>query len=176
MWIFPWTKFSWHSGSMWNKFGWLSWFCQFICDGLSSFDPKGFYYSYAWSCSLCEVRTSFCMGLISRKLHGFFCFWLALLHSMSYAFFLYWICSSSLCTVLYSISSNIDEVLAINPFVIMFFFGVFNILLVSFFGEFKFFYNCSVSNDFTHMFNFLTWIPDWLLESCSFRFISIFWL
>ena len=35
---------------------------------LSSFNPKRFYYSYAWSCSLWERRTSFCRGLISRKL------------------------------------------------------------------------------------------------------------
>ena len=27
--------------------------------------------SYAWSCSLCEGRTSFCTGIISRKLYGF---------------------------------------------------------------------------------------------------------
>ena len=33
--------------------------------------PKGFYYSYAWSCSLCEGRSSFCPGLISRKLCRF---------------------------------------------------------------------------------------------------------
>ena len=29
------------------------------------------YYTYAWSCSSCERRTSFCTGLISRKLCGF---------------------------------------------------------------------------------------------------------
>ena len=38
---------------------------------LSSFNHKGFYYSYAWSRSLCERRTSFCTGLISRKLCRF---------------------------------------------------------------------------------------------------------
>ena len=31
------------------------------------FNPKGFVYLYAQSCSLCERRTSFYMGLISRK-------------------------------------------------------------------------------------------------------------
>ena len=35
--------------------------------GLSSFNTKRFYYSHAWSCSLCKRRTSFCTGLISRK-------------------------------------------------------------------------------------------------------------
>ena len=38
---------------------------------LPSFILKGFYYSYAWSHCLCERRTSFCTGLISRKLCRF---------------------------------------------------------------------------------------------------------
>ena len=41
---------------------------HFLCEGLSSFNWKRFYYSHAWSCSLCERRTSFCTELISRKL------------------------------------------------------------------------------------------------------------
>ena len=43
------------------------------------------------------------------------CFQLALLHSVSYFFFLYRSPSSSLCTVFDSISSNIADVLSINP-------------------------------------------------------------
>ena len=39
----------------------------FLCERLSSFNMKGFQYSYAWSRSLCEIKTSFCMGLFSRK-------------------------------------------------------------------------------------------------------------
>ena len=46
-------------------------FQQFLCERLSSYNAKGFWYSYAWCCSLCERRTSFCMGLISRKLWRF---------------------------------------------------------------------------------------------------------
>ena len=46
-------------------------FLKFICEGLSSFNPKRFFYSCLWSCSLCERRTSFCTGFISRKLCGF---------------------------------------------------------------------------------------------------------
>ena len=42
-------------------------------------------------------------------------FWLALLHLVSYFFFLYRSPSSSLGTIFYSISCNIDEVLSINP-------------------------------------------------------------
>ena len=40
-------------------------------DGLSSFNPKRFCYSYVWSWSLCETRTSFCTERISRKLCRF---------------------------------------------------------------------------------------------------------
>ena len=46
---------------------------------------------------------------------SYLCFQLALLHSVSYFFFLYRSPSSALCMVFYSISSNIDEVLSINP-------------------------------------------------------------
>ena len=66
---------------------WMNWFWKFLCEGLSPFNLKGLFYSYTWSCSLCEGRTSFCMGFISRKLCGFcLCFWLALLYSVSYFF------------------------------------------------------------------------------------------
>ena len=54
-------------------------------------------------------------------------FRLALLHSVSYFFFLYRSPSSALCTVFYSISSNIDEVLSINPSANVFVFGDFNV-------------------------------------------------
>ena len=43
------------------------------------------------------------------------CFRLALLHSVSYFFFLYRSPFSSLCTDFDSVSSNKDEVLSINP-------------------------------------------------------------
>ena len=62
---------SWHSCSIWDKLGWLSWFWQFLCEGLSSFNLEEFCYLYAWSCNLCDRRTSFCTGLISRKLCRF---------------------------------------------------------------------------------------------------------
>ena len=53
--------------------GGLSWFCQFLCQGLCSFNLKGFCSSDEWSCSLCKGRMSFfCTGFISRKLWGFF--------------------------------------------------------------------------------------------------------
>ena len=47
-----------------------TWMTQLIlailCERLSSFNSKRFCYLYAWSCSLCETRTSFYMGLICR--------------------------------------------------------------------------------------------------------------
>ena len=55
------------------------------------------------------------------------CFRLALLHSMSYFFFLYRSSSSVLCTVFNSISCNIDEVLSINLSANVFVFGDFNV-------------------------------------------------
>ena len=46
-------------------------------------------------------------------------FSVALLHSVSYFFYLYWSTSLPLCMVFNSISSNIDEVLWINPFAML---------------------------------------------------------
>ena len=81
--------------------------------------------------SLCEGRTSFCTGLISRKLcsfllmfsTGFTSLSILLLFPLSITnrFF-----SSFLCTVFNSISSNIDDVLSINPSANVFAFGDFN--------------------------------------------------
>ena len=50
------------------KLEWLNWFWQYLCAGLSFLDTKEFCYSYFWSCSLCEGRTSFCTGPISKKI------------------------------------------------------------------------------------------------------------
>ena len=57
----------------------------------------------------------------------YLCFQLALLHSVFYFFFLYRSPSSSLCTFFDSISSNIDEVLSINPPATVFVFRDFNV-------------------------------------------------
>ena len=92
---------------------------------------------------------------------------LDLLHSVSYFFFLYWSLSLSLCTVFDSISSNIDEVLSINPSVNVFVFGDFNVhqkdcLTYSWRTDWpgELCYNFSVSNDLTEMVNCPTWVPD----------------
>ena len=94
-------------------------------------------------------------------------FRLALLHSVSYFFPLYQSPSSSLCRVFDSISSNIEEVIWINPSANFFIFGDFNIHYndwLTYSGETdrpgELCYNFSISNDLTQMVNFPTWIPN----------------
>ena len=97
---------------------------------------------------------------------SYLCFRLALLHSVSYFVFLYRSPSSLLYTVFDSISSNIDEVLLVNPSAV-FVFGDFNVHHKNWLtysggtdrpGEVC--YNFSISNDLTQIVNFPTRIPD----------------
>ena len=74
---------------------------------------------------------------------------------------------SALCTVFDSISSNIDEVLSINPSANVFVFGDFNVHhkdWLSYSGGTdqpgELCYNISILNDLTQMANFPTWIAD----------------
>ena len=95
---------------------------------------------------------------------------MALLHSVSYFFFLYQSPSSSLCMVFDSISSSIDAVLlflSINPSANVFVFGEFNIHHKDWLtyscgtdGSCELCYHFSISNDLTQMVNFPTQIPD----------------
>ena len=104
---------------------------------------------------------------LENSADSYLCFRLALLHSVSYFFFLYRSPSSSLCTVFDSVSSNIDEVLSINPSANVFVFGDFNVHHKNWLtysggtdrpGELC--YNFSISNNLTQIVNFPTWIPD----------------
>ena len=109
---------------------------------------------------------------LENSADSYLCFRLALLHSVSYFFFLYRSPSLSLCTVFYSISSKIDDVLSINPSANMFLFGDFNIHHKDWLtysggtdrsGELC--YNCSISVvivliALTQMVNFPTWTTD----------------
>ena len=104
---------------------------------------------------------------LENSADSYLCFRLALLHSVSYFFFLYQSPSSSLCTVFDSISSNIDEVLSTNPSANVFVFGDFNVHhkdWLTYFGgtdrSGELCYNFSVSNDLTRMVNFPTLIQD----------------
>ena len=51
---------------------------------------------------------------LETSAYSYLCFRLALLHSVPYSFFLYQSHSLSLCTVVDSVLSDIDEVLSIN--------------------------------------------------------------
>ena len=104
---------------------------------------------------------------LENSADSYLCFWLALLHLVSYFFFLCRSPSSALCRVFDSISSNIDKVLSINPSANVFVFGDFNVHHKDWLtyssetdrsGELC--YNFSISRDLTHMVNFLTRIPD----------------
>ena len=110
----------------------------------------------------------FARGLsLENSADSYLCFRLALLHSVSCFFFLYQSPSLSLCTVFDSISSNIDEVLSINPSAKVFVFGDFNVHHKDWLiysggtdrpGELC--YNFSISNVLTQIVNFPTQIPD----------------
>ena len=165
------------------KLGWLDWFWQSLCVGLPSFNPKRFYYSmhglevyvkegfpFAWDLSL------------ENSADSYLCFRLALLHSVSYFFFLYRSPPSSLCTVFDSVSSNIDEVLSINPSANVFVLGDFNVhhkdWLIYSGGNDRsdeLCYNFSISNNLAQIVNFTTRIADCDSQSCSFGFMSFFW-
>ena len=101
---------------MWDKPGWLNWFWPFPVRGFHPLIQKD-------SSTPMDGLTGYVMeGLpflqdssLENSADSYLCFWLALLHSVSYFFFLYRSPSSALCTVFDSISSNIDEVLSINP-------------------------------------------------------------
>ena len=103
---------------------------------------------------------------LENSADSYLCFRLALLHSVYYFFFLYR-SPSALCTVFDSVSSNIDEVLSINPSANVFVSGGFNVHHKDWLtyssgtdrpGELC--YNFSISNDLTQMVDFPTRIPD----------------
>ena len=104
---------------------------------------------------------------VQNSASSYLCFRLALLHSVPYFFFLYRSPFSSFYTVCDSFSSNISDILSINLSANMFVFEGFNVHhkdWLTYSGgtdrSGKLCYNFSVSNDFTHMVNFSTRIPD----------------
>ena len=98
---------------------------------------------------------------------SYLCFRLALLHSVSYFFCIHRSSSSSLCTVFNAVSSDIDEVLSVNPSANVFVLGDFNVHhkdWLTYSGgtdrPAELFYNFSISNNLTQMINFPTGILD----------------
>ena len=76
---------------------------------------------------LYEGRTSFCTRHFSRKLCRFLLMFLTDFTSLNVFFFLYRSPFLALCKVFNSISTNMDDVLSINPFTNVFVFQGFNI-------------------------------------------------
>ena len=64
---------------------------------------------------------------LENSVDSYLCYWLALLQPVSYFFFLYQSPSLSSCMVFDSVSSNIDDVLSINPSVNLFASGDFSV-------------------------------------------------
>ena len=110
---------------------------------------------------------------------SYLCFWLALLHSVSYFFFFYQSPSLSLCMVFYSISSCIDAILSINPSANVFVIGDFSVNhkdWLTYSGRTdrlaELCYNFSISDELTQMVNFPTRILD--CESHSPALLDLF--
>ena len=105
------------------KIGWISWFWQFLCESLSSFNQKN---SVTHMHSLAVYVKQGLPFAHDISLENSANFWLALLNSLSFFIFLYW-WPLSLYTVFYPISSTIDEVLWINSFANVFVLRVFSV-------------------------------------------------
>ena len=112
--IFPWIKLSWHSCSLWDTRSWINWFWQFLCEGLSSFNPKdSITHMHGLAVYVKEGFPFARDSSLENSADSYLCFQQALLHLVFCFFFLYQSLSPSLslCTVFDSISSNIDEIL-----------------------------------------------------------------
>ena len=103
---------------------------------------------------------------LENSADSYLCFRQTSPHSVSYFFFLYR-SPSSFCMVFDAVSSNIDEVLSINPSANVFVFGDFNSHHKDWLNysdrsdrPSELSYNFSISNDLTQVVNFPSWIPD----------------
>ena len=95
---------------------------------------------------------------LENSTDSYLCFWLAFLHlAFLHFFFLYRSPSSYLFTVFDSISSNIEEVLSINPSANVFVIGDFNVHHKDWLSQMNFLVNLLrwISNDLTQMVTFL---------------------
>ena len=91
MWIFHWIKFSWNSWSMWKELGWLKWLPFFFARG---------YLPLIWKDSVVHIHAPAVYVKLPLPVAGdlslenfasfYSSFCLALLHSVSSFFFLYW--------------------------------------------------------------------------------------
>ena len=100
---------------------------QSLYEGLSSLDLKVFYYSMQWPCSFVKEGLPFTPDLfLKNSVDCYYVFdWLYL--TQCFTSFFYQSTSCSPCKVFDCISSNIDDVLSINPFYNLFVFGDFTV-------------------------------------------------
>ena len=114
---------------------------------------------------------------LENSTDSYLCFRLAFLHLVSQFYFLYRSPSSALCTVFDSISSNIDDVLSINPSANVFVIGEFNVHHKDWLTQMNFLVNL-LRESLTIL---LRWLLSyslprlWFSQSCSYGFISFFW-
>ena len=121
LWMFSWIKLCRHSCSCSIDSG------NFSVRGYLPLIPKDSSTHMHGLAVYAKERLPFASDLsLKNSADSYLCFWLALLYSVSYFFFLYQ-SSSSFCTVIDSISSNINEVLLINPSANVFVFGDCNV-------------------------------------------------
>ena len=154
---------------MWDQHRWLNWFCQFLCEGLFSVNLRGFYYSYAWSRSLCKGGTSFCTERICRKLCRFLLMFSTDLTALN--ILLPFPLSITFIVFMHGFWFKIDEVLSINLSANVFIFGDFNFHQkdsLAYSGGTdrpgELFYNFSISN------NLISWVGS----SCNwFIYLSL---
>ena len=135
---------------------------------LSSFNPKGFSTYMRGLPVYVKEGLPFAWNLsLESSIDSYLYFRLALLHSLSYFFFLCRSPSLSLCKVFCSISSNIDQVLSITPSANAFVFADFDTHHKDWLtysggtdrsGELC--CNFSISSDLTQMIDFPARIPD----------------
>ena len=112
---------------MCDKPGWLNRFGQFLCERLSSFNPKRLSNHMHGLAVYVKEGLPLARDLsLQNSADSYLCFRLALLHCVLLPFPLS-ITFSSLCTAFDSISSNIAEVLSINPSANVLAFGDFNV-------------------------------------------------
>ena len=113
---------------------------------------------------------------LENSTDSYLCFRLAFLHLVSQFFFLYRSPSSYLFTVFDSISSNIDEVLSINPSANVFVIADFNVHHKDWLTQMNFLVNL-LRESLTIL---LRWLLSyslprlWFSQSCSYGFISFF--
>ena len=179
LWIFPWIKLSWHSCSVWetdlddsNDSG------NFLVRGYLPLIQKDSSTHLHGLTVQVKEELSFTWDVsLENSADSYLYFWQAIFHSVSYLGTSFSSINHHLlrlCAVFDSISSNIDEVLLINPSAVVF--GDFNVhhkdwLTYSGGTDWpsELCYKFSISNDLTLMVDF----PD--CDSCSFGFIYFFW-